>query len=136
MNLIKNVILLVLSSVAVIAANLTATFNGNNPPGSVEYFIEQQTAATVWTEVAKGPASPITISNLNPGIYTFRVKARLLTVTATSGPGVSNPSETAQGTVNPNQPSNIIIAVLTVEIRKDGTMRIADVKKIPEPPQT
>ena len=67
------------------------TFNGNNPAGTVEYFVEKQVGAN-WVEIVKGPQSPIN-TTLLPGMYVFRVKARWIGVAATSGAGVSLPSE-------------------------------------------
>jgi hypothetical protein len=88
------------------------SFSGNNPPGTVEYFVEKQTGPTTWVEICKGPQSPIA-TTLLPGVYVFRVKARWPNITATSGPGVSNPSEelsTPWGT--PVPPTTLKIAAL------------------------
>ena len=59
------------------------TFNGNNPAGTVEYFVEKQVGAN-WVGIVKGPQSPIN-TTLLPGMYVFRVKARWIGVTSEIG---------------------------------------------------
>lgn len=129
MKTLTLLLLFILALANTFAASLTATFSGNNPPNTVEYFIEEKggtEAAPVWTEVAKGPTSPISIANVQPGVRTYRIKARWTGVTATTGNGVSGPSAEAVGIIgSPSDPSNFIIGIVTVEVFKDGTMRIA-----------
>lgn len=106
-------------AVALHAATATITFNGNNPPNSVEYFAEQKQTDGSWREVAKGPASPLTTVVPNsPGSYTFRVRAR-------AGAQVTGPSNETSGDIAPNSPSNaavVITVAVTIEKKKDGTL--------------
>ena len=129
----KNLNILLVTALLVFASNLfgqtaipaSFSFNGNNPPGTVEYFVEKQTGPTTWVEIVKGPASPI-VTTLVPGFYVFRVKARWPNVTATSGPGVSNPSEelsTPWGV--PASPSLLKIAVLILPSGEIITLNIS-----------
>ncbi len=100
------------------AATGTVTFTPNNPPNTVEFYVEQKQADATWKEVAKGPASPIsfTLSDA-PGVYTYRVKARTSTLT-------SFPSNEFTGSLLPGAPTNasMIITTASIEIRKDGTV--------------
>lgn len=102
--------LLVASPAFAQAATATATmsFGTAGNPATVEYFIEQKAANGTWTEVLKGPTSPLVYTMANPGagtVVTLRVRARLPGNAASA----SGPSNEATATVPANTPVNFTV---------------------------
>jgi hypothetical protein len=89
----------------------TIAFTGPTQAG-VEYVAQQRSgtaAAPVWTEVAKGPSSPLTVTlpDVVPGVYVYRVIARLVEAPV----AVSAPSNEASGIVLPAQPTGTSVTI-------------------------
>ena len=96
-------------SVQAKTARVTINFTGPAQAG-VEYFAQQRsgtTTAPVWTEVVKGPATPlvVTIPDVVPGVYVYRVLARLIA----SPTSVTEPTNEAVGVVLPAQPTGATV---------------------------
>lgn len=92
-------------------ATATASFDPNGNPATAEFFVEQKggtTTAPTWTEVAKGPASPVVFTLSNPvagSTVTFRIRARIPNVAGTA----SAPSNETSAVIPTNAPKNLTI---------------------------
>lgn len=116
-----------LCGLSAFAANVTFSFTPASQTSPVEYFIERQNPDGTWSEVVRGPGSPLIGTGIPDGISTFRAKAQW--VGAAPGQGISEPSNTVTAVLGaPKPPAELIIAVMTVSITKDGTMRLLAVK--------
>ncbi|HEX2860693.1 MAG TPA: hypothetical protein VHN79_03595 [Lacunisphaera sp.] len=114
MKKVISLLLAVLCAASLSAATGSVTVAFTGPvDAAVEYFVELRSgtvAAPVWTEVAKGPASPIlfTLPDVKPGVYTGRVRARLVALPS----AITAPSNEANGIVLPVQPSNATFTIV------------------------
>lgn len=106
----KLLVIFALLAAPLFAAKVTVTFDGQNPPGTVEYFVEQK-EGTAWIEKVKGPASPLVYDVDAPTgtVLTVRVRARLL-----NGQGVSPSSNEVTGYVPPKMPAGAKVEVALI----------------------
>lgn len=99
------------------AAEVTLSFEPNNPPGSVEYVIESQ-AGDAWRDVATGAGSPITLRDVPAGLHTYRARARVPGVQVDGKPLQSEPSNEVTATIPPNAPGSMRVdVVLSLSVR-------------------
>ena len=87
-------------------ATITVTFTPPTPAGNV-YLLERKQSNGTWVQVVSGPQSPIIYKIAGTtvaGTYTFRVRARITSVTPNL---TSDPSAEASCTLGPGIPTNV-----------------------------
>ena len=119
-NLIFGLLLTCAASYGQTKYPISLIWNGNNPAGSVEYFIEQKSGSSEWAETPNDKTQLETFTlQLVPGGYIFRVKARRTVEgnVLTSAP--SNELVHLHG--KPLDPSTLKITMNLI-IREDGSI--------------